>query len=261
MKHYALIGNPLGHSWSQRLFEEAVPATVADYRLFELPSLDGLRQWVSDNDISGFNVTTPYKEAILPQLDTLSPEAADIGAVNCVKVTDNRLVGYNTDASAFRQTLEEALTHSHIHKLTHSLILGTGGAARAVAYALQQLGIKHTFVSRHPEQHTSLGHNIIGYNQLSTFSFQLSTLLVNATPVGMYPNIAASPLPSDFQLSTFNFQLCYDLIYNPSPTMLMRQVSANGVKVVDGLSMLRLQAKFSRDIFFSNNTDYPYIVK
>ena len=153
MKHYALIGNPLGHSWSQRLFEEALPPDVADYRLCALPSLDGLRQWVAKADISGFNVTSPYKEAILPHLDALSPVAEAIGAVNCVKVDGNRLIGYNTDAPAFRHTLEEALTHSNINTLTHSIILGTGGAARAVAYTLDQMGITYTFVSRHPELH------------------------------------------------------------------------------------------------------------
>ncbi len=276
MKHFALIGQPLGHSYSQLLFEEAVPGHIADYRMHEISSLGGLRRWIDESDISGFNVTIPYKEAILPLLDTLSPEAKAIGAVNCVKVSNGRLMGYNTDAPAFRQTLEETLSSLHLPLSTiHSaLILGTGGAARAVAYALSQMGIKYTFVSRHPEEHD----NAIGYKsfQLSTFlpaSQALSTaeskynpaknfqLLVNATPVGMYPNTDASPWPSEFQLPSFNFQLCYDLIYNPSPTLLMRQAAAKGAKVVDGLAMLRLQAKLSRDIFFSDNTDYQPIAK
>ena len=263
MKHFALIGRPLGHSYSQRLFEEAVPHHIADYSLCELSSLDILRQWVKEHDISGFNVTSPYKETILPLLDNLTPEAKTIGAVNCVKVTGNHLTGYNTDAPAFRQTLEEALSTFLLPSSTfHSaLILGTGGAARAVAYALDQLGIGHTFVSRHPEQHTDLGSDIISYKQLSNFKFQISNLLVNATPVGMYPDTDATPLPSEFQLSTFNFQLYYDLIYNPSPTRLMREASAMGLKVVDGLSMLRLQAKLSRDIFFADEADYQPIVK
>ena len=164
MKHYALIGNPLGHSWSQRLFEEAVPHDMADYQLCEMTSLDGLRQWVSDNDISGFNVTLPYKEAILPYLDTLTSEAKEIGAVNCVKVMDGKLIGYNTDAPAFRHTLEDTLStlHSPLSTLHSAFILGTGGAARAVAYALSQIGINYTFVSRHPELHP----NSIGYNQI-----------------------------------------------------------------------------------------------
>ena len=265
MKHYALIGKPLGHSWSQRLFEETVPADVADYRLCELPSLDGLQRWVVDNDISGFNVTAPYKEAILPYLDAMSPEAKEIGAVNCVKVVDGKLIGYNTDAPAFRHTLKDTLTHSHINTLTHSYILGTGGAARAVAYALGQMGIDYTFVSRHPERIKVKGKRlkVISYAELTDFTSQLSpfTLLINATPVGTWPNVDASPLPPNFQFSIFNFQLVYDLIYNPSPTLLMRQAAERGAKVVDGLAMLRLQAKLSRDIFFADNTEYQPIAK
>lgn len=281
MKHYALIGFPLGHSLSQQLFEQNVPPEVADYRLCPLPTLDGLRLWVKENDISGFNVTSPYKEAILPFLDSLSPEAETIGAVNCVKVTGSHLTGYNTDAPAFRQTLEETLSRFHfpISTFQSTLILGTGGAAKAVAYALNQIGIRYTFVSRLPEQHINLGSNIISYKQLSTFNFpacfaglehlriktnsceKLSTLIINATPVGMYPNTDATPLPSEFQHSTFNIQLCYDLIYNPSPTRLMRDAAARGAKVVDGLAMLHLQAKLSRDIFFTDNTEYQPLAK
>ena len=265
MKHYALIGRPLGHSLSQHLFEEAVPADVADYRLCELPSLDGLRRWVEAEGISGFNVTSPYKEAILPHLDALDPVAEAIGAVNCVNVDDGRLVGHNTDAPAFQQTLEEALTPftSHLSPLTSHLspsavILGTGGAARAVAYALSQMGIPYTFVSRHPERLKVKGEKlkVIGYAELSTFNFQLSTflpasqalstaeskynpaknfqLLINATPVGTWPNVDASPLPPNFQFSIFNFQLVYDLIYNPSPTRLIREAAACGVATKDG---------------------------
>ena len=264
MKHYALIGNPLGHSWSQRLFEEAVPHDMADYQLCEMTSLDGLRQWVSDNDISGFNVTLPYKEAILPYLDTLTSEAKEIGAVNCVKVMDGKLIGYNTDAPAFRHTLEDTLStlHSPLSTLHSAFILGTGGAARAVAYALSQIGINYTFVSRHPELHP----NSIGYNQIIQTIKQSSNqaiLLVNATPVGTWPNVDATPL--DFTLAFTNSHIhtliLYDLIYNPSPTLLMRQAAAKGAKVVDGLAMLRLQAKLSRDIFFADNTEYQPIAK
>ena len=259
MKHYALIGKPLGHSWSQRLFEEAVPADVADYRLCELPSLDGLQRWVVDNDISGFNVTAPYKESILPYLDTLTSEAKEIGAVNCVKVVEGKLIGYNTDAPAFQQTLGKHRSPLTSHLSPSALILGTGGAARAVAHALSQMGIDYTFVSRTPELHP----NSIGYKDLPSFIIHHSsfTILINATPVGTWPNVDASPLPPNFQFSIFNFQLVYDLIYNPSPTLLMRQAAERGAKVVDGLAMLRLQAKLSRDIYFTDSTEYQSIAK
>ena len=262
MKHYALIGRQLGHSWSQRLFEEAVPATVADYRLCEMSSLDGLRQWVADESIDGFNVTFPYKEAVIAHLDALSPEAKAIGAVNCVKVVGDHLIGFNTDAPAFRQSLEETISTFNFQLSTFNLalILGTGGAARAVAYAIGQMGIKYTFVSRTPELHP----NSIAYNQIIQAIKQSSNqaiLLINATPVGTWPNVNATP----FLLPSANYQLptltVYDLIYNPSPTLLMREAAERGAKVVDGLAMLRLQAKLSRDIFFTDSTEYQPIAK
>lgn len=261
MRHYALIGNPLGHSWSQRLFEESVPAGEADYSLCPMPSLDGLRHWVAENGICGFNVTSPYKEAILPLLDEVSPTAREIGAVNCVKVAGGRLHGYNTDAPAFRQTLETAIRQSNIadqadgtpQAIEQSFILGTGGAARAVAYALRQMGIAHTFVSRRPEDREKRNETwrVIGYNELATCDLQ-STILINATPVGTWPNVDATPLPHP---PASSFTLVYDLIYNPSPTRLMKECAKRGAKATGGLAMLRLQAKLSRDIFFTDITD------
>lgn len=247
MKHYALIGRPLGHSLSQRLFEEAVPADVADYRLCELPSLDGLRRWVEAEGISGFNVTSPYKEAILPHLDALDPVAEAIGAVNCVNVDDGRLVGHNTDAPAFRQSLENTGW-----QVQQAFVLGTGGAARAVAYALDRMHIPYRFVSRHPYRHP----DAISYSQLTQLaqphSHTASLLIVNATPVGMYPNVDESPL----DLSSFNFPLSnvhvYDLTYNPSPTRLMSDAASRGATVKDGLEMLHRQAELSWTLFSSN---------
>jgi hypothetical protein len=162
MKNYALIGRRLSHSYSQRHFEELflrLGLTDHSYTLHEMESLDSLRRWVTDEQINGFNVTVPFKQTIIPLLDKLSPEAKAIGAVNCVVVNDGRLIGHNTDAPAFRQTIQNSA-----FKIQHSFILGTGGAARAVAYALGQLGIPYAFVSRTPENH----ENTIGYSQLST---------------------------------------------------------------------------------------------
>jgi shikimate dehydrogenase len=217
-----------------------------------MPSVDGLRRWVDDEHIDGFNVTIPFKQAVIPHLDALSPEAAAIGAVNCVVVEAGRLVGHNTDAPAFRQTLE-SLTLSTIQTFGHSYILGTGGAAHAVAYALDRMGIPHTFVSRHPEQHP----DAIGYPQLSAIwhagdsadNFQPLTLIINATPVGMYPDIDRTPLPltphtlaSHASLTSL---LVYDLVYNPSPTLLLRQAAALGAITCGGLAMLHRQAQLS----------------
>ncbi|MBQ8704331.1 MAG: shikimate dehydrogenase [Bacteroidales bacterium] len=242
MKHYALIGRTLTHSHSKRLFD-AQGFSDADYRLHPMPSLERLREWVAAEGIDGFNVTNPYKQAVIPLLDEMSPEARAIGAVNCVSVDGGRLTGYNTDAPAFRDTLSSFL--SPLSTLHAAYILGTGGAAHAVAYALTQMGIPYTFVSRTPRKHP----DAIGYPQLSSLLSPLPTLLVNATPVGTYPDIDASPLPSNFQLSTFNFQFLYDLVYNPSPTLLLRQAAAAGAATCDGTAMLRRQAELSWDIW------------
>ena len=239
MKHYALIGRTLTHSYSKQLFD-AQGFVDTDYRLQPLSSLKDLHEWVRHEGIDGFNVTKPYKQAIMPLLDELSPEARAIGAVNCVCNNRGRLIGHNTDAPAFRLTLE-SLLQSSIRTIKQSYILGTGGAARAVAYALKQTGIAYTFVSRHPGLHS----DAIGYDQLSTSHFSLPTLIVNATPVGTYPNVDHSPL----DLSSFNFHLSpftlYDLVYNPSPSLLMRQAAAHGAITKDGLEMLHRQAELS----------------
>lgn len=243
MKNYSLIGRRLSHSYSQRHFEELfLRLGLADhsYTLHEMESLNSLRQWVTDEQINGFNVTVPFKQTIIPLLDKLSPEAKAIGAVNCVVVNDGRLIGHNTDAPAFRQTIQNAAV-----KIQHSFILGTGGAARAVAYALGQLGIPYAFVSRTPENH----ENAIGYYQLSTLNFQLPTLIVNATPVGMYPNTDRTPFPLPITHHPLPTLFLYDLTYNPSPTLLMRQAAALGAKTKDGLEMLRLQADLSWQIW------------
>ena len=242
MKRYALIGKRLGHSYSQRWFEglfARLGLMDHTYTLQEMASLDGLREWVRREGICGFNVTVPYKQEVLRYLDAVDETAAAIGAVNCVTVEGGRLVGHNTDAPAFRQSLENTGW-----QVKQAFILGTGGAARAVAYALKQMGIPFMFVSRNP-----VGENQIGYYQLSTFNLQLSTLLVNATPVGMYPNVDAMPLPENFQFSIFNFQFLFDLIYNPSPTRLMHEVATHGAQTKDGLEMLHLQAEMNWELF------------
>jgi shikimate dehydrogenase len=256
MKQFGLIGRHLGHSWSQDYFTRKFAELGLEgysYNLFELSSVEGLKEWALREKLSGFNVTVPYKLAVIPQLDALDEVAAEVGAVNCVTVEDGRLVGHNTDAPAFMQTLEP-LTQSHIHAFTQSFILGTGGAARAVAWALRQLDIPYTFVSRHPDQH----ENAIPYTQLTNALTHSHTdalkhsLLVNATPVGMYPDINRTP----FDLSPFTSHLSplivYDLIYNPSPTLLLRQAAERGARVKDGLEMLHRQADLNWQLWGEN---------
>ena len=255
MKRFALIGRHLQHSYSQRWFEELFARLGLEdhsYELKEMPTLDGLREWVQTEHISGFNVTVPYKQEIIPHLDAMDETATAIGAVNCVTVENNRLIGHNTDAPAFRDTLSSFITH-HSSLITQSYILGTGGAARAVAYALGQLGIPYTFVSRHPEKWAVASNqwSVIGYNQLFTSHLSPFTLIVNATPVGMYPAVDKTPLDlTNFHFSLFTFHF-YDLIYNPSPTLLMREAAACGAQVKDGLEMLHCQAELCWELFRS----------
>ena len=273
MKRFALIGRHLQHSYSQRWFEELFARLGLEdhsYELKEMPTLDGLREWVQTEHISGFNVTVPYKQEILPHLDAMDKTATAIGAVNCVTVervsklqSDQvseslshsaiRLVGHNTDAPAFRDTLSSFITH-HSSLITQSYILGTGGAARAVAYALGQLGIPYTFVSRHPEKWAVASNqwSVIGYNQLFTSHLSPFTLIVNATPVGMYPAVDKTPLDITHAFKHSRIHaFVYDLIYNPSPTLLMREAAACGAQVKDGLEMLHCQAELSWELFRS----------
>ena len=239
MGHYALVGRRLGHSWSQRWFEDLftrLGLQDCSYRPHEMESLEGLRQWVADERIDGFNVTIPYKQTIMPMLDSVDPEAEAIGAVNCVCVDNSRLIGHNTDAPAFRQTLEKSLHECGAAMPQRALILGTGGAAHAAAFALRQMGLENKYVSRTPSAGT------IGYTCLEK-EISGSTILINATPVGMWPDISDSPWPEPGLLK--RFILVYDMIYNPSPTLLMRQASAQGTSVCGGLAMLHRQAELS----------------
>lgn len=236
-----LIGNPLGHSWSQRWFEEMFRREgieSATYGLFPLPSLDGLREWVLQEGLAGFNVTIPYKEAVIPYLDGLSEEAHAIGAVNCVCVRDGRLTGHNTDAPAFRETLLPHLQPWH----TRALVLGTGGASKAVCHVLRGLGITPTLVSRTPEAHTGT----ISYAEAADL-VKSHLLVVNATPVGMYPDTEATPWPYADRWTSRH--LAYDLVYNPSPTLFLKQTSEGGSATLGGLPMLHRQAELSWELW------------
>ena len=236
MLQVGLIGTPLGHSASAAYFGQHYPD--CRYRAYEMASLEGLRKLVEAEGLDGFNVTIPYKQSIVGLLDTVDDTAAHIGAVNCVRVRrmDGRLTltGYNTDAPAFAETLRPLLQPWH----RRALVLGTGGAAHAVGYALQQLGIEHIFVSRHPETHP----NAIGYDQISVFNSQFS-ILINATPVGLWPNINKSPMPDISGIGPQH--LCYDLLYNPKESRWLREAAQRGAITCNGLAMLHRQADLS----------------
>lgn len=241
--HLALIGKSLAHSFSGDYFRQKfhlLRLEESRYTMLEMPDLDQLRENVASLQLDGFNVTIPYKQSIIPLLDDIDPVAMEIGAVNTVKVDrhDGRmtLTGYNTDAPAFLGTIRSLLCPHH----RQALILGTGGAAHAVAWALSQLTIESTFVSRSPDSHS------IGYHEAILRAAD-HLVIVNATPVGTSPHIGASPWPSPELLTSRH--LCYDLVYNPSPTLFLRQASSHGATTKDGLQMLHLQADLAFKIW------------
>ena len=235
---YGLIGRQLSHSFSQNLFEERFKSEGYSYRLIELDSIDTLRDTVKRLELDGFNVTIPYKVEILPLLDNFDETARRIGAVNTVKINRNggktTLTGYNTDAPAFAATIQNSKFKIQNSK---ALILGTGGAANAVAYGLESLGIEYLFVSRTP--HSS---KQIDYETAYTLAPERH-VIINATPVGMFPNCSASPWQHPDLLTPRH--LCYDLVYNPSPTRFLAEAAAHGATTIDGLQMLHRQAHLS----------------
>ena len=247
MKKYGLIGKKLGHSWSKDWFEKMFRQEGirdAAYQLYELPTTDNLSQWVAQEGLLGFNVTIPYKQKVIPMMDGLDPEAEAIGAVNCVEVVGGRMIGHNTDAPAFAQTLQPLLHPWH----SQALILGTGGASKAVAYALLQLGISFTFVSRTPEKHP----HAISYAAALDCCSQ-TYLIVNCTPAGMFPDVDQSPWPNTPPLTERH--LCYDLIYNPTKTRFLQQAKGCGASIVNGLAMLERQAQLSWQIWLDSQQD------
>lgn len=245
-KEYGLIGNPLAHSFSEKYFNQKFKreGIDAEYINFELPDIGDLMELLSESPaLMGFNVTAPFKQQIIPYLDELSGEATLTGAVNVVKIErdDNgdivRLIGHNTDYGAFKHTLTELICCSQ----PQALILGTGGAAKAVAASFNDLGINFVNVSRKPTE------GQIGYHNLDKDILDTHFIVVNATPLGTYPNVDTSPAIPYNLLS--GAHLCYDLVYNPSVTAFMRQCAAQGATVKNGLEMLLLQAQYSWDIW------------
>lgn len=246
-----LIGKPLGHSFSASYFNEKFKREHLDgrYSLFPLDSIKELTRLVNDHSrLTGLNVTIPYKQQVLEWIDEVSEDVSHIGAVNTIvvkrdKLGNARLVGHNTDWIGFKESVEPLL-HSEI---TKALILGTGGASKAVFYALRRLGIEGTFVSRFPEKASLI--NAISYSDISKEILETHPLVVNTTPVGMFPDMdSCPPIPYNL-LSSSN--VCYDLIYNPEQTMFMKLASAHNAIVKNGLEMLHLQAEAAWKIWLS----------
>ena len=238
MDKYGLIGYPLGHSFSIGYFNEKFEneGIDAQYINFEIPSIENLPEILASNpEIKGLNVTIPYKEKVISYLDDMSEEARAIGAVNVVRVTHKGnktiLKGFNSDVIGFTQSIEPML-ENNTHK--KALILGTGGASKAIRYGLQQLGLETLFVSRTPKT------GAITYDDITAETIHEYNVIVNCTPCGMYPKADQCPkLPYEAMDSR---NILYDLIYNPDETLFMQRGAENGANVKNGLEMLLLQA-------------------
>lgn len=236
MKKYGLIGFPLGHSFSKKFFSEkfANENIDAQYDLYELPTIADFEALSTDNSITGLNVTIPYKEQVMPFLHEIEPTAAAIGAVNVIKFINNddqlKLKGYNTDAIGFDNSISPLLKPHH----EKALILGTGGASKAIKYILEQKGIQTCYVSRNPTG------SDLAYHQLDEAIINTHNIIVNATPLGTFPKVDACPdIP--YHLLTEK-HLLYDVVYNPSITLFMQNGLDAGATVVNGEQMLHQQA-------------------
>lgn len=238
MEKYGLIGYPLGHSFSISYFNQMFQDEGIDavYENFEIPTIDALPEVLDSNpNLRGLNVTIPYKEKVLPFLDSVSPEARAIGAVNVIRVTHEgnnvKLKGYNSDVIGFTKSIESMLDKKWHKK---ALILGTGGASKAIDYGLRNLGLETVFVSRYERPGT------IQYSTITPEVIQEYNVVVNCTPMGMYPKTEVCPLLPYEAMDQHT--ILYDLIYNPDETKFMKQGMKYGAQTKNGLEMLLLQA-------------------
>lgn len=235
MTVYGLIGQPLTHSFSQRWFTALFKRegiAFHRYDLFPLESIDDFPKLLKETPgLAGLNVTIPYKQSVMPLLDSIDPLAAAVGAVNTIAIHDGRTTGHNTDVEGFRSTLLPLLKGVK----PRALVLGTGGASRAVAFVLREQGIKFRIVSRSAER------GDLTWDMLDPIVAKVCTLIINTTPLGTYPDVeAAPPLPYE---AIGPKHVLIDLVYNPEETEFMRLGKAHGAAVVNGMRMLEAQAE------------------
>ncbi len=240
---YGLVGKNISYSFSEGYFAQKfkdLGLTGYSYRNFDLSQIDEFEKLILENKgLKGLNVTIPYKEAVMPYLDKLDKKAKKIGAVNTIKFTKKGLKGYNTDIYGFKKSIKPFLKKHH----KRALILGTGGASKAVAFVFKELGIKFKFVSRSPKK------NQLQYTDLNEKLMEKYTVLVNCTPLGTFPDIKEKPtIPYAF-ISDRHF--LFDLIYNPEKTAFLQEGEKQGAMIRNGLRMLELQAEKSWKIWNS----------
>ncbi len=241
MKLYGLIGKNLSYSFSKKYFSEKFEReniSDCEYQLFQLDSIDNFSTLLTNNPhLAGINVTIPYKQSIISFLSESSKVVLESNACNCIKISDGRLIGFNTDVIGIEKSLFPYLKQYH----TDALILGTAGASKAVQYVLKNAGISTTIVSRQPE------NNEISYQQISKDQIEKHKLIINCTPVGTYPDINEAP---DLNYEFLGFDhLLFDLIYNPAKTLFLRKGEEKGATILNGMEMLEIQAESSWDIW------------
>ncbi len=240
IQHYGLIGKTLAHSFSASFFKDYFEKNNIDarYSNFELNDVEEISS-IFEQNLSGLNVTFPYKESVIPYLDRLDESAEQIGAVNVIAFENGEKVGYNTDAYGFAQSIKPFLTFEH----ERALIFGTGGASKAVAHVFKQIGLDVFYISRNGHQ----ANGVFTYEDINSHMLQACKVLVNCTPIGTFPNISdCIELPFEHLTPA---HLVIDLVYNPAETELMKRAKKQGAAVMNGLSMLQHQALKSYEIW------------
>jgi shikimate dehydrogenase len=246
MKLYGLVGKSLVHSFSQKYFSEKFEKERIEntyYHLYPLNNIDEFNQLITYySEVSGLNVTIPYKTSVIPFLDYIDDAAKEIGAVNTIRFDREnsklKLHGYNTDYLGFWESIKPLLKSYH----KKALILGTGGSSKAVSYALKQANIEHLFVSRNPEKENTISYQSLNHDILDQYQ-----IIINTTPLGMFPEVEQSPdIPYQF-LSPKH--ILYDLIYNPEHTQFLKFGKEQGSILKNGLEMLKIQADYSWKIW------------
>ena len=245
MRHFGLIGKRLGHSFSAKFFNGKFKAEQidADYQLFEIEDISAIDSLIKEHNLEGFNVTIPYKESIIPYLDGLTKEAHEIGAVNCVVVKNGQKIGHNTDLTG----IEASLHWLDIDSAPKTLILGTGGASKAVQYALKRRGVEYSVVSRSAER------GDVTYDDLTAEIIAEHKLIINTTPVGMFPEVENAPT-IDYSALGAEHRL-FDLVYNPAKTQFLARGEEQGAKTMGGMLMLQTQAIASWHLWNERVTD------
>jgi len=240
-KEYGLIGKSLGHSFSQKYFTEKfqrLGISNSNYQLFSIDTLVNFPNLLKEHpNLNGLNVTIPYKQSIIAYLNGLDPIAESIGAINTIQFNDNQLIGYNTDVVGFEKAFKPLVQPHH----SHALILGNGGSSKAVQHVLKSIGISYQVIARQAQP------NVLAFSELTDFHYKQFKVIINCTPLGMYPEINEAPLIDYSKIG--HLHLLFDLVYNPLETLFIARGKEKNAITSNGLSMLYYQADAAWDLW------------